>query len=126
MSDTIFLKNIELFITIGAHNHERVRRQKILISIEMQVDTSGLISSDDPSSLGGPTGGVDYEKVHQMIGSLGETKKYHLLETFAEHIAEKIFFETSALEVNIRLSKQNILSHTEEVGVAIHRKRKGV
>ncbi len=116
-SDKIFLKDVELFITIGVHAHERVRRQKVMLSVTLSTNVRKAAAADDLAYA------LDYEELKAELVALGERKHYKLIETFAEQVAQLVLQRTGCTAVWVCAAKEWALSHTRAVGVEIYRER---
>lgn len=115
--DLIYLRDIELQITIGLFEWEKQIRQKLYLSLEMGVDLSPVAQAD---SL---TGGVDYGMVLQRIQHQAENAGVQLLETLAEQIAALVLKEFPVKQVKVDLAKQFIFPNVARTGVVITRKK---
>lgn len=115
--DVVFIRDLELFISAGFHDHERIRRQKILVDLEM------MKSSFDAQNELAPKCWIDYEKVHQAVVAVAQAEHFDLLEHLAKKIIQKIFAVTLVDSVRASLSKPAVLAHTRCVGVSLLRHR---
>jgi len=69
---------------------------------------------------------VDYQQVYEVVKELVTTRKYHLIETLADHIAEALVsqFEVDEITVYLRKRKVPINAVLDYVEVEVTRKGK--
>ncbi|BBM89072.1 dihydroneopterin aldolase [Spirochaetota bacterium] len=115
--DEIFLKDIELYIVIGVHSHERVRHQKVRLSITLYIDTRKPAESDNLRDT------VNYETLKEAIEDMSKSKNFHLIEAFGQAAANLCFKLTTSTAVKITVAKEWVLAHTHSVGVVLYRNR---
>ena len=119
MSDLIRVVDLEVRAHIGVSPAERARAQKLLISLEMGVDSFRPAARRDDIALT-----VNYFDVAERVKALvAKDRPRKLLETLAENIATELLaaFPIKSLTVEI---KKFILPGTRWVSVQITRKRK--
>ena len=100
--DKIFLHGLKADTLIGVYEWERKQPQTLLIDLDI-----------------GST--VHYGEVCDTVRNSLETRRFHLLETLAEHIASLILNNFPVAWVKVRLVKPGILPDVREVGVEIER-----
>ena len=115
MSDLIRVVDLEVWAHIGVPEEERVRSQKLLISLEMTVAGFTETAKMDDVSLT-----VDYFTVAQRVKAFTVDHPRKLLETLAEEIAADLLetFPIKKLMVEI---KKFILPDARYVSVKIER-----
>jgi dihydroneopterin aldolase len=118
MSDLIRVIDLEVWAHIGVPEEERAHSQKLLISLEMNVDSFAEAAKSDDVSLT-----VDYFTVAQRVKAFAAARARQLLETLAEEIAADLLetFPIRKLTLEIR---KFILPDTRYVSVKIERKAK--
>lgn len=105
----------------GVHDEERKLGQRFVVSASLFTDPdldSKIRNLDDT---------VDYTKVYRDIKEIMESKQFHLLESCANTIADKLLHEYILItSVNIRIQKPSvpIQGSLKSVEVQIHRERK--
>ena len=90
MSDLIRIVDLEVSSHIGVPDEERAQAQKLLISLEMSVDSFCQAAATDDLSLT-----VDYFDVTQRVKHFTAERPRKLLETLAEEIAADLLEELS-------------------------------
>ncbi len=81
--DSIFIQDLELWTSIGITEEERANEQRLLMSIELFVDTRAAAKSDDIAKT------IDYAAVASDVLSLATTPRA-TLERLAEDTAMMI------------------------------------
>ena len=77
--DKIFLKNMEFFAFHGVLNDERINGQYFEIDVEMNLDLSEAIKSDDLRDT------VDYGQIYLIVKDETMKNRYNLVETRQNH-----------------------------------------
>ena len=82
--DRICIEGISVFALIGTLPHERVRRQKLLIDIEVELDLKKAAATDDLFQS------VDYSEIEKRTVAIAENSSFFLLEALAGAIGEML------------------------------------
>jgi 7,8-dihydroneopterin aldolase/epimerase/oxygenase len=112
----VFIRDLELEASIGVHAHEKVKPQRIRLSVELSVRQEGEIA-DDIRNV------VSYETVIERIKRIVAQGHVHLVETLAERIAEACLADDRVVSARIRVEKPDIIPNARSVGVEIERRR---
>ncbi len=120
--DTIYLRDIELAVTIGAYAWEQKISQKLLLSLTLKVDTKPAAASDRLADA------LDYgavlARVQALAAECGPGRPVQLIETLAERFAQTILAEFSKVQtVTVDLAKVFIFPQVPRIGVVIERSR---
>jgi len=97
--DKILIAGIDCVAAIGVTPEERTIRQRLLIDVEMSVDTSKAGRSDSLKDA------VDYAPVAAAVAEVCAGHHYHLIEAVAARIAERVLSEFPVSEVRIVVRK---------------------
>ncbi len=116
MSDTVIIDELEVFFCVGVPEEERARPQRLLISVEMEVDTSLAAAGDDLSLT------VDYYAVTCQLRELGVDREWKLIETLARDVADLVLGHRLVSSVAVEISKF-IIKGSRRVAVRICRGR---
>ena len=81
MIGTAGLKGLRIDCVIGIYEHEREKRQPIVMDIELDYDFAAAAASD---AIGDA---VDYDRVAASVTELAERRGFQLIETMAEETA---------------------------------------
>lgn len=114
MRDSILIDELEVFFRVGVPDEERADPQRLLITVEMEVDTAPAAKSDDIAKT------VDYFQVSNQIKELGEGREWRLIETLAEDVARLVLEYDLVDKARVEINKF-ILPDTRRVAVRIVR-----
>jgi FolB domain-containing protein len=94
----ISIVDLEVSYHVGVPDEERAHPQRLLISVEMEVDFASAALSDRIEKT------VDYFAVSQEILRFGETRNWKLIEKLAADLADMILtrFHPRAVTVEIK------------------------
>ena len=115
MSDLIRVVDLEVAAHLGVPDAERAHAQKLLISLEMEVDGFARAAAQDDVALT-----VNYFDVTQRMKSLVAQRPRKLLETLAEEIAADLLKTFPIQKLTLEI-KKFILPDTRHVSVQIVR-----
>ena len=78
---TVVIEDLSLRVHVGVTDRERSRKQRILVSVEIDREVR-------PGEIGDRIeGAIDYSEVRSGIAGLVESASFNLIETIAERIA---------------------------------------
>ena len=102
------LYGIEVFCSIGIHQFEREKPQRILIDLDVHLDPKNEPSSDKISEA------LDYDTVRSAVLKLCRSKHFDLQETLAREIYDLVSQMPSVIGVSIRTCKPDVYSDIRE------------
>jgi dihydroneopterin aldolase len=117
MSDLIRVVDLEVEAHIGVSHEERARAQRLLVSLEMGVESFRAAAAADDVALA-----VNYFDVTQRMKRLIAGRRYKLLETLVEEIATDLLKTFPIKTVTVEI-KKFILPDARWVSVQITRKK---
>jgi D-erythro-7,8-dihydroneopterin triphosphate epimerase len=117
MSDTLFIRDLLIRTVLGISIEERRDRQDVLVSLQLEADTSAAGQSDDLEDA------VNYRTVSKKILALADHAHMHLVEHFAEEIARVCLEDPRVRAVTVTVEKPGALRFARSVGVTIRRDR---
>lgn len=109
---TILVRNLEIVLSIGVHEHEKVAPQRLLVSVEASVST-GDDEGDDVGST------VDYDRICDFIRSLARHPHVDLQETVARRVLEFTLALPGVSHVCVETRKPDIFDDCDYVGVRL-------
>jgi len=115
---TVFIKDFIIEEIIGFYEHEKIKKQKIIFDIVLDIDQNLLPDENDIGSI------VDYEKITNKLENLTKNKKYNFLESLAEDSFKKIFEDKRINSVTIKIEKPEAIENAKSVGVEVFKTRK--
>jgi dihydroneopterin aldolase len=115
MSDLIRVIDLEVFAHIGVPDAERREAQRLLISLEMGVDSFSHAAGTDNLART-----VDYYEVAQRVKSFTTERPRKLLETLAEEMAFDLLKTFPIKKITLEI-KKFVLPDARYVSVKIER-----
>ena len=101
MTDCVSIRDLSVSAVIGVHDWERETEQTLIFSVDMVPATAYLrraAATDDLADA------LDYSAVASTITAVVRDGKFHLIETAAERVAERLLadFPVSWLRLEVR------------------------
>ena len=112
--DTITIRELEVHYHVGVPDAERVRAQRLLLTVEMGGDFTAAAAADDLTRT------IDYFAVTRRLIGLGEGRSWKLIESLAVEIAGIVLSEFKAAQVSVEVRKF-IVPETRWVSVRVER-----
>ena len=113
----VIITDLVFNTSIGIHNFEKEKEQKIKFNIEIDINPLLKASENDLKSI------VNYENVISKVKSITHKKHYNLLETLAEDIFTNLFLSKNIIKIKLRIEKPEIIKNTSSVGIEITKKK---
>ena len=114
---SILIKDFLINEIIGIHKHEKIKKQKILFNIIIDVNQNTIPDESNLDSI------VDYEKITNKLSKLTRSKNYNFLESLAEDSFKEIFEDKRINSVKIKIEKPDAITNAKSVGVEIFKSR---
>ena len=114
---TILINDFLINEIIGIHKHEKIKKQKIIFNIVIDVNQNTLPDENNLSSI------VDYEKITKKLENLAKNKNYNFLESLAEDSFEEIFKDKRINSVKIKIEKPDAIQNAKSVGIEVFKSR---
>jgi len=115
MSDLIRVIDLEVFSRIGVPEEERREPQRLLVSLEMRVESISEAAKSDDLALT-----VNYYRVAERVKALAATGERKLIETLAEEMADVLLKEFQIGKLTVEI-KKFVLPDARYVAVKIER-----
>jgi len=113
----ILINELTLDAFIGIHDFEKKKKQKIAISLSLDVNDniSGIEHKIENF--------VSYEHIVADIKSILKKGHIDLLETLGEKIVDLCFKDERVMTIKLKLEKLEVFKETSSVGIEIFRKK---
>lgn len=113
----ILINDLTLDAFIGIHDFEKKKKQKIAISLSLDVNDniSGIEHKIENF--------VSYEHIVADIKSILKSGHIDLLETLGEKIVDLCFTDERVMTIKLKLEKLEVFKETRSVGIEIFRKK---
>ena len=101
MDGLIRIEDFRIHCVVGAHAQERKEDQELSVDVEMKLNLLEAVQTDSVVDT------VNYEAVCQVCKDLAQSRRYHLLETFAYEALHAILdtFPLKWAKVRVRKTK---------------------
>ena len=106
----IIIKDLILLLSVGIHQFEKLKKQKVKFNIEITTDPN--LKSDIKSI-------VNYESVINDIKKLTKKSHFELLESLSESIFDRIFRNKKIKKIKLKIEKLEIIKETTSVGIEV-------
>lgn len=113
----IFIKDLELDMFIGILEEEKHSKQRVLVSVEMNVAPNEQWQKDSIDDV------VSYADIIERIEMIANSGHINLVETFAEKIADACMSVNEVLNARISVQKPDIIDNASSVGVEIYQEK---
>jgi len=114
--NTIFIHDLRVSTRIGVYAWERELAQMIRLDVELAIPSATAFSSDNFADA------LDYSAVVARLKALAADHPHHLLERFAQAVADVVLDEFHAPWVKVRVAKLAPIPGVKELGVQIERR----
>ena len=114
----VFVRDLEIVVSVGILEHERRYEQRVLISVELVVYDGYDGKSDRLEQV------LDYSKLVDGVALLAQGEHFNLIETLAERVAAHCLIDPRVESVRVRVEKPDIMPSCRSVGVEVERCRR--
>ncbi len=114
--DTIIIKELEVWYSVGVTDEERSKPQALHLNIEMEHGFEEAAHLDDLE------GTIDYGAVCQKLLEFGQGRSWKLLETLSLDVARLCLEGFGAARVTVEVRKF-IIPQARSVGVRVARSK---
>ena len=113
----VIIKDLILNISIGIHNFEKKKKQRVRFNIEILTNPYMLPNNKDLNSI------INYEKIVSSIEKITYSRHHELLEDLAENIFTMIFKNKLVKKINLKIEKLDIFKKTKSVGIEVSKSK---
>ena len=106
----IIIKDLVLLISVGIHQFEKLKKQKVKFNIEITTDPN--LKSEIKTI-------VNYESVINDIKRLTKKTHFELLESLSDSIFYEIFKNRKIKKIKLKIEKIDIIKETTSVGIEV-------
>ncbi|MAW17684.1 MAG: dihydroneopterin aldolase [Pelagibacteraceae bacterium] len=110
----IIIKDLILSISVGIHQFEKLKKQKVKFNIEITTDSN---LKPDIKTI------VNYESVINDVKHLTKRTHFELLENLSESIFDEIFKNKKIKKIKLKIEKLEIIKETTSVGIEVIKTR---
>ena len=108
----VIIKDLILLISVGIHQFEKLKKQKVKFNIEITTDPN---LKPDIKTI------VNYESVINDIKHMTKKTHFELLESLSESILDEMFKNKMIKKIKLKIEKIDIIKETASVGIEIEK-----
>lgn len=112
VSQTVIVRNLAIPISIGMHEHEKLAPQRLLVSVEAEIEPVDANDDDLAATL-------DYDLLCDFIRSLSSRPHTGLQETVARQVLDFALGLPRVREVMVETRKPDVFTDCDYVGVRL-------
>ncbi len=101
-------------LSIGIHDFEKIKKQNVLINVELDVDPNIRVLEDTIAET------VDYDFLRSSVMNLSDSGHFHLQETFCEKILELCLGKDGVIAAKVSSEKTDVYPDCASVGFEIY------
>ena len=113
----VIIKDLILNISIGIHNFEKKKKQRVRFNVEILTNPYVLPNNKDLNSI------INYEEIVSKIDKITYSRHHELLEDLAENIFDMIFKNKLVKKINLKIEKLDIFKKTKSVGIEVSKSK---
>tara|TARA_B100000941_G_scaffold177660_1_gene127246 strand:+ start:45 stop:440 length:396 start_codon:yes stop_codon:yes gene_type:complete len=113
----VIINDLILNISIGIHNFEKKKKQRVKFNIEIFTNPYVLPNNKDLNSI------INYEEIVSKIEKITYSRHHELLEDLAENIFTMIFKNKLVKKINLKIEKLDIFKKTKSVGIEVSKSK---
>jgi 7,8-dihydroneopterin aldolase/epimerase/oxygenase len=102
VTDYVSIRDLSISAVIGVHDWERKIEQPLIVSVDMVPTTADLRKTAASDNL---ADALDYSAVATTIAAVVREGKFHLIETAAERVAERLLADFPVTWLRLELRK---------------------
>ena len=119
MTDIVSIRDLRVSTVIGVYDREREIEQALMFAVDMAADVAKAAARDDLKDA------LDYSAVAHTIKCVVIEGKFQLIETAAEHVAQRLIADFGLDWVRVEVVKP-IPSEGYTAAITIERRAKPV
>ena len=109
----IFLKNYRAHMSLGIHEHEKAKKQLVIINVDLYFDATVPSQADQIESV------VDYDFLRTEIERISQERHFNLQETLCEEILAICLAKQGVLAARISTEKPEAYPDCDAVGCEV-------
>jgi len=113
----IAIVDLEVFYCVGVPDEERAQPQRLLLTVELNLDFESASVSDRIEKT------IDYHEIVQDLLAYGEGRSWKLLEKLVANVADRIMTQYRPQSVAVE-AKKFVIPQARYVSVAVSRSRR--
>ncbi len=115
-SKTVIVRNLEILLSIGVHDHEKVAPQRLLVSVEAEMGGDADQRDHIDATL-------DYDRICDFIRGLAHDRHVELQETVARRVLDFTLALPGVDSVTVETRKPDVFTDCDYVGARLSARR---
>lgn len=112
----ISIVDLEVFFSVGVSDEERAKPQRLLLTVDLNVDFSSASISDRIEKT------IDYHQVVDDLLRFGDNRNWKLLEKLVANVADLIMIKYKPQSVQVE-AKKFVIPQARYISVSLTRSR---
>lgn len=109
---TVIVRDLELLVSIGVHEHEKQAPQRLVVSVEATLDGEGDAVDHIAATL-------DYDRICDFIRAIGREDHIELQETIARRVLGFVLAMPGVASATVETRKPDIFEDCAFVGARL-------
>lgn len=114
---TLLLEELAVEAEIGIHDFERGRRQRLLITVEVDIDPALVPQQDDIAAT------LDYDWIRSLVQRVVDERRYELQETLCRTILQALETRPQIVAAMVETKKLDVYADARAVGCRLAARR---
>ncbi len=110
----VFVNKLEVMAEIGVHDHEKGRKQPVIVSLDLGVTDQAAPLGDRIDTV------LNYEWLVTMVEQTLARGHIQLVETLAEQLAAHCLEDPRVTDVRVKIEKPEAFAAAQSVGVELN------
>ncbi|NLA24125.1 MAG: FolB domain-containing protein [Bacteroidales bacterium] len=115
--EIIYIRDLLLRTEVGFNPHEIGKKQDLIINISIYFDLQGEEISDNPDEA------LDYRAICKYVIEKIESKKFNLIESVANDVAQSLLENDRIKKVDVTIDKPHALRFSKSVAFRMVKER---
>jgi dihydroneopterin aldolase len=111
MKGIIGIKSLKIPCIIGNNPDERVKEQEIQVDLRLTTNFAQCVESDRVEDT------IDYTSLAAVCSEMAKSKQYHLLETYACELAQRLVEDFEIEWISVRVVKPSAIPEAQHTFV---------
>ena len=112
-SSKLFLRDFDVQANIGIHEFEKAGPQRLLISVDLEIDTADVKDEDDIRTV------IDYDFLRREILDIISGRHFNLQETLCREIIAMAARHDNVTRATVSTRKPDVYPDCAAVGVEL-------
>ncbi len=114
----IFLRDLEVLVSIGIHDFEKQARQRIIVNVDLYVPFAvSAAKTDSISDV------VDYDFIRDVVARCIGKKHIALQETLCDGIVDTLLAHPKVVAARVSTEKPDVYPDCQAVGIEVFRRK---